>query len=89
MVSLNNTESVSCGSSAKKNTIQVTIPATQIAPFWATRYKFVIKPDAENYETVYSNIFFTDPNSNNVFFLLVELNILLLRLFQDYYFQIN
>ena len=70
LVSLNNTESIPCGSSAKKNTIQVTIPATQIAPFWATRYKFVIKPDAENYETIYSNIFFTDPNSNNVFFLL-------------------
>ena len=70
LVSLNNTVFVPCGFSANKNTIQVIIPPTQRAPEWATRYKFVIKPDAENYETIYSNIFFTDSNSNQVYFLL-------------------
>jgi hypothetical protein len=70
LVSQTNTVFVPCGASASKNTIQVTIPPTQIAPYWATRYKFVIKPDAENYETIYSNIFFTDKNTNEVYFLI-------------------
>ena len=70
LVSINNTVFVPCGASASKNTIQVTIPITQRAPEWATRYKFVIKPDVENYETIYSNIFFTDPDTNDVYFLL-------------------
>jgi hypothetical protein len=70
LVSPFNTEFVPCGASASKNSIQVTIPVTQRAPSWATRYKFVIKPDEENYETIYSNIFFTDPDSNDVWFLI-------------------
>ena len=70
LVSLNNTVFVPCGYSASKNTIQITIPKEQRAPKWAKRYKFVIKPDAENYETIYANIFFTDPDSNDVYFLL-------------------
>ena len=70
LVSQNNTVFVPCGYSANKNSIRVTIPPTQIAPSWAKRYKFVIKPDQENYETVYSNIFFTDPQTNFAWFLL-------------------
>ena len=70
LVSKNNTEHVQCAYSAKQNSIQVTIPPTQIAPYWASRYKFVIKPSAEFYETVYSQIFFTDPNTNEVWFFL-------------------
>jgi hypothetical protein len=70
LVSPFNTEFVPCGFSASKNSIQVTIPFEQHPPAWAKRYKFVIKPDAENYETIYSNIFFTDPDSNDVYFLL-------------------
>lgn len=70
LVSQFNTQFVPCGACASKNTIQVTIPVDQRAPSWATRYKFVIKPDAENYETIYSNIFFTDPDTNDVWFLL-------------------
>jgi hypothetical protein len=31
------------------------------APQWATRYKFVIKPDSENYETIYTNQNFVWP----------------------------
>jgi hypothetical protein len=70
LVSPNNTEHIACGLSSKKNSIYVTIPTGQRPPAWATRYKFVIKPDEENYETIYCNLFFEDPNSNNVYFLL-------------------
>ena len=70
LVSPNNTEHIPCGLSASKNSIQVTIPATQKPPAWATRYKFVIKPDQENYETIYCSIFFEDPETNNAYFLL-------------------
>jgi len=70
LVSPNNTEHVPCGLSAFKNSIQVTIPPTQHPPAWATRYKFVIKPDEENYETIYVSIFFQDPLTNNAYFLL-------------------
>lgn len=70
LVSPNNTEHIPCGLSAFKNSIQVTIPATQHPPAWATRYKFVIKPDEENYETIYCSIFFQDPITNNAYFLL-------------------
>ena len=70
LVSPNNTEHIPCGLSAYKNSIQVTIPPTQLPPAWATRYKFVIKPDEENYETIYCSIFFEDPLTNNAYFLL-------------------
>lgn len=64
------TEHIPCGFADRKNSIQVTIPTTQIAPYWATRYKFVIKPDQENYETIYSSLFFKSPTTNEVYFLL-------------------
>lgn len=70
LVSPNNTIHIPCGLSSYKNSIQVTIPYQQKPPAWATRYKFVIKPDEENYETIYCSIFFEDPDSNNAFFLL-------------------
>ena len=49
-----------CSSSVNKNSIQVTIPVSQVAPYWATRYKFVIKPDQEGYQTVYSTLVVQD-----------------------------
>ena len=70
LVSPLNTQHIPCGYAKNKNSIRVTIPTTQIAPYWATRYKFVIKPDEENYETIYSSIFFKDPNTNETYFLL-------------------
>lgn len=70
LVSPNNTEHIPCGLSSYKNSIQVTIPPTQLPPAWATRYKFVIKPDQENYETIYCSIFFEEPETNNAYFLL-------------------
>ena len=70
LVSPNNAVHISCGFSANQNKIEVSIPISQRAPYWAKRYKFVIKPDEENYETIYSNLFFTDPNTNSVWFYL-------------------
>jgi len=70
LVSPRNTVYVPCSASDTKNSIQVVIPTSQRAPYWATRYKFVIKPDEENYETIYCSIFFLDPLSNNAYFLL-------------------
>ena len=70
LVSTNNTVNIPCSASTSKNQINVTIPPEQRAPSWATRYKFCIKPDRENYNTIYSSIFFEDPNSQNSFLLL-------------------
>ncbi len=70
LVSPNNAVHIPCGFSANQNSIRVTIPITQRAPYWATRYKFVIKPDEENYDTIYCNQFFTDPDTNAVWFYL-------------------
>jgi hypothetical protein len=70
LVSPNNTVHIPCAYSANQNSIYAWIPPTQVAPAWATRYKFVIKPDQENYETVYTSIFFLDPDSNDAYFLL-------------------
>jgi len=73
LVSQFNTVHVPCSSSDKKNRIFVEIPSTpvpQIAPYWATRYKFVIKADRDTYETIYTNIFFLDNETGNVYFYL-------------------
>lgn len=69
-VSNQNTVFVPCENAELRNRIRVFIPTTQVAPFWAKRYKFFIKQDLENYETIYSNIYFNDPNNNSVWFLL-------------------
>ena len=70
LVSASNNNHIPCSSSDLQNKIRVTIPNTQVAPSWATRYKFAIKPDKENYETVYSNIFFNDTQSDSEWLLL-------------------
>ena len=77
LVSPNNTVSVPCSGSEFINKIQVNIPGGQaggapamIAPFWAKRFKFCIKPDRDLYETIYTNIFFQANDTNDAFFLL-------------------
>ncbi|MHA2301330.1 MAG: hypothetical protein ACXACD_10295, partial [Candidatus Thorarchaeota archaeon] len=70
LVSENNTVYVPCSLSDLANKIRVTIPTTQLAPSWATRYKFAVKADKENYFTVYSSLFFRDPTSSADYFLL-------------------
>lgn len=70
LVSPNNSEHIPCGFSDQKNSIRVTIPTQQKPPYWATKYKFAIKPSRENYETIYTNIYFIDPTTNETYFLL-------------------
>lgn len=77
LVSPFNTVSTSCGDSIFQNKIIVNIPGgqlggapAQIAPAWATRYKFCIKADKETYETIYVSQYVKEDNNNAVFFLL-------------------
>jgi len=70
LVSENNTEYVPCGNADLTNRIKVTIPVQQLAPSWATRYKFCIKADKDTYETIYTNLFFTDVVSGTKWFIL-------------------
>ena len=69
-VSENNTVDVPCSESDSQNKIKVTIPTQQLAPEWATRYKFCIKSDKEGGFNVYSNFFFRDQQSGADYFLL-------------------
>jgi hypothetical protein len=70
LVSPTNTVHIPCGNSYLQNKIRVTIPSTQVAPSWATRYKFVIKQDRDRYETVYSTFSVQDENDNSTYLLL-------------------
>ena len=58
LVDTNNTVFVQSYNSDKKNYIRASI--NNIAPYWATKYKFVVKPSKSQYQTMYSNIFFTE-----------------------------
>ena len=72
LVSVDNTVYTPCSSSVNQNSIRVTIPTSQVAPYWATRYKFVIKPDQEGYQTVYSTLLYIDSANNNLYWFLLE-----------------
>jgi hypothetical protein len=50
---------IPCSDSIFRNVLQVQIPTLMRPPYWADRYKFVIKPDRAGYETVYCNVFET------------------------------
>ena len=66
LVDTNNTVYVPCNNSITKNTIKVTL--NSYPPYWATKYKFVLKPSKDEYRTVYSNIFFQEEETGNVWF---------------------
>ena len=63
LVSEFNSVYIPCGLAYLKNRIQVSIPSYQLAPSFATRYKFCIKPDLEGYRTIYSDQFFLESGS--------------------------
>ena len=75
LTSDNNNEFIPCSASDTINKLKVVIPPTQRAPLWAKRFKFVLKSDVDNYETIYSRFYFTDPLDNNTYFLLEGENI--------------
>ena len=68
LVAPNNKVEIECGQSIFQNQIRVTIPSLMLPPSWASRYKFVIKSDADLYETIYTNQF--AEFGNDVYFLL-------------------
>ena len=70
LVSPTNNNHIPCSSSNFQNKIRATIPNTQVAPSWATRYKFVVKSDKELYETIYSNQAFDDSTTGMLWILL-------------------
>ena len=70
LVSPNNTIRIPCSASVTQNKIKLTIPIAQLAPSFATRYKFVIKPTKSTYETIYSERYYDDPTSTSFFFFL-------------------
>jgi len=69
-VSPQNNIHIPCIASDTANSISITIPTLQVAPYWAKRYKFVIKPDKKGYNVIYSNFFFRDSSSGFDYFLL-------------------
>lgn len=69
LVSNSNNVFVPCSASIFQNKIRVTIPTIQRAPEWAKFYKFAIKPDKEDYETIYTSFYFNDPDSPATYFL--------------------
>jgi len=75
LVSNENNIHVPCSASPFQNKLNVTIPTTQVAPDFAKRYKFAIKPDAEGYETIYSIIYFNEALTNYTYFKLEGENI--------------
>jgi len=77
LVSPFNTAHISCGDSRFVNKLTVNIPGgqaggapAQVAPFWATRYKFCIKSSKSTYETIYVSTFVQEDNESSVYFLL-------------------
>jgi len=75
LVANNNTVFFPANASDTKNSIDVTIPAGNLAPSWAEFYKFVIKPSKTDYEVICSNIYYTDPITNTTWFRLDGNNI--------------
>ncbi|MCP3686370.1 MAG: hypothetical protein GY861_27315, partial [bacterium] len=70
LVSTDNTVHTQCITSIDQNSIKVEIPTNQLAPSFATRYKFCIKPDKEGYRTIYSNFYVQDPSTGDTYILL-------------------
>ena len=70
----NNTVSTTCSMSDLVNQITVKIPPGQFAPSWATHYKFYIKPDQEDYVSIFSTRSYVDSKDGSAWFLLAGEN---------------
>jgi len=68
LVDSDNTVFVGCDKSIDKNSIKVTM--NSYPPYWATKYKFVIKESKGFYRTIYSNIFFREEETGDAYYLL-------------------
>ena len=61
-----NTISIPTANSITLNSIKATVQ--NFAPSWAQRYKFVVKPSKGNYETIFSNFYYTVQTSQVTYF---------------------
>ena len=66
LVSEYNTIYIEPANSISVNKIQVEV--NSIAPYWAKKYKFVVKPSLGTYETIYTNFYYVRPSDNMIFF---------------------
>jgi len=56
--------------SIRKNQIKVEL--TNKPPYWADKYKFVVKPNQGDYETVFVNLVYQDDDDKNVYYFKLE-----------------
>jgi len=68
LVDTDNTVFVPCDRSITKNNIRVQL--NSYPPYWATKYKFVIKESKGLYRTIYANIFFQEEETGDIYYLL-------------------
>ena len=59
----NNTVYFPASTMTTRNRVEVTLE--NLAPYWATKYKFVMKPSQGNYNTIYSNIVYQQDGSGD------------------------
>jgi hypothetical protein len=62
LVCSDNTVYVPANKSTFKNNIRATIK--NLAPSWASRYRFVLKPSKGSYETIYTKLYYWDPEES-------------------------
>jgi len=70
ITSLNSSTHFPAYTSISKNTIQVEVSSQP--PFWAKKYKFVLKPSATNYNIVYVTRFYKDRQDPEIYWLKLE-----------------
>lgn len=66
LVDTDNTIFIPCSNSVDQNNIRVQL--NNFPPYWATKYKFVIKESEGEYRTIYSQIFFQEQETGDVWF---------------------
>ena len=69
LVSKHSNFSIDIDKSSLNNTLNIEIPKGQKPPSWASRYKFVIKQEEEDYNTIYSDFYYADSKSKYSYFL--------------------
>ena len=70
LVSTDNTVFVNSEQMINQNKIRVSL--NSLAPSWAKRYRFVVKPSAGNYETIYSNFYYQDAVDGGAWWIRLE-----------------
>jgi len=72
LLSNNNSVYMPCEKSDVRNYLQVTIPESQVAPKWASHYKFVLRQDKDDYDTIFSYFYYQDPDAPSSFYFLLD-----------------